>query len=251
MESKRSTRRAWIAPAIALTCAGWVCPPTVLAEGVPLPPAGEVQVVEQAPEGTETRAAGRGIEYGAHLVVPIPLHGVFSDDLGAGIGIHGRIGWELPSGFSLEANIGYMYMSVRDYDLGEVDGDDGFNMLYAGIGGRFAFLNPSAIVPFIGAGLGVNLFYVGTETGFRGRSGQHYCGSDFSCTLAGMEGAGTFGGVGLLANGSVGVIYEVTAQAAIEAGVQYNVLVASGAFDEARQPNGGYLTIFAGGTLYY
>lgn len=225
-------------------------PGPALAEGFPAA-GGEVAVVEQAPGEEGGRAQGRGIEYGAHLVVPIPLHGVFSDDLGAGVGVHGRVGWELPGGFSFEANLGYLYFSVLDYDLGSVDDNDSFSSLYGGVGARFAVLNPSAIVPFVGAGLGFNLWFVGTETGFRGRSGQTYCGSDFSCTLAGHEGEGTFGGFGLIVNGAVGVIYEVTAQAAIELGAQCNFLATTGPFDHARQPHGGFLTLFAGGTLYY
>ncbi|MCC7543062.1 MAG: hypothetical protein IT379_42995 [Deltaproteobacteria bacterium] len=216
----------------------------------PVPSAEGPPVAEEVP--ADQRAEGRGIQYGGHIVVAIPAHGVFAQDFGVGIGIHGRIGWELPSGLSLEANLGYLFISVLDNDVGGVDGDDGMGALYLGGGGRFAFLNPSALVPFLGAGLGINLWIVPTETEFRGRSGQYYCGSDFACELVpgGSDETG-FGGLSLLGNVSAGAIYEVTANIAIELGAQYNVVIVPGPFHAASGANFGYVTLFGGATLYF
>lgn len=205
---------------------------------------------EPAPE--DQRAQGRGIQYGLHLLVASPLHGVLAEDFAVGFGLQGRIGWELPSGLSLEVDVGYQGFGVQDYEVGGADSDDSIGALYAGVGARFAFLNPTAFVPFVGAGLATNLWIVPTETEFFGRSGQYYCGSDFACELApGGSGESAFGGVSLLGNVAAGGIYEITAKIAIEAGAQYSIVMVPGPFDQARGANFGYLTFFAGGTLYY
>src|SRR5262245_52550847 len=115
----------WALAVSAGVTMGWAA--AARAEGTPLAPEGETAggggaggpVTEEPGEGQ--RAAGRGIDYGAHIVVAVPLHGVFADVLGTGIGVHGRIGWELPGGLSLEATLGYLFISVADYEAGGVD----------------------------------------------------------------------------------------------------------------------------------
>lgn len=211
-----------------------------------------VPVTEQAPV-YEQRAAGRGIEYGGHLLVSVPLHGVFAQDFGPGFGIHGRIGWELPSGFSVEMNLGFLYMVAQDPAAADYAEDvAGIGSLYGGVGARYGFLNPSAIVPFVGAGLGLNYWVAGGSTAYQGRSGIVYCGSD---NTGGCDAGGTtydtFGGVSLLANASAGIIYELTHDVSIEVGAQYNLQFLPGPFAGASGERGGYLTIFGGGTLYY
>lgn len=246
--------------------ASLLAPGLVLAEGTPLepeahggepvgmpPPGGGGAVpVEEQPQVQDQRAQGRGIEYGGHLLVGVPLHGVFSNDFGVGFGIHGRIGWELPGGFSIEANIGFLYLSALDPDATAYSEDvAGIGALYFGGGVRYAILNPSAIVPFVGAGLGLNYWVAGDSTAYQGRSGQVYCGSGVYCDAGDGRTYDQFSGLSLLANASAGIIYELTSDIAVEAGAQYNFQFTEGPFSSARNPRGGYLTIFAGGTLYY
>lgn len=215
------------------------------------PPGGEVQVVEQAPP-QEQRAAGRGIQYGGHLLVSVPLHGVFAQDFGPGFGIHGRIGWELPSGWSVEMNLGFLYMTAQDPDAAVyVDEVAGIGTLYGGVGARYAFLNPSAIVPFLGVGLGLNYWVAGDSTAYQGDSGLVYCGSGVVCDAGDGTSYDTFGGVSLMGNASAGIIYELTSDVSVEIGAQYNLQWLPGPFAGASGERGGYLTIFGGGTLYY
>lgn len=214
------------------------------------PPGGEVQVQEQPV--MEQRAAGRGIQYGGHLLVSVPVHGVFAEDFGPGFGIHGRIGWELPSGWSVELNLGFLYMTALDPDATAfVDSVAGIGSLYGGVGMRYGFLNPSALVPFIGAGLGLNFWVAGSDTCYQGNSGAVYAGSDVSCEDPSGRTYDTFGGVSLMGNASVGLIYELTTDLSVEAGVQYNLQWLPGPFADSSGERGGYLTIFGGGTLYY
>jgi len=179
---------------------------------------------EPAPE-EQSGVHGRGIEYGGHLVVPI----FFDSDLNLlpGFGAQGRIGWEFPGGLTTELNIGAMY-NLFTSDVADLAGTSGISDLWVGAGARFAFYNPSALVPFIGAGVALNFWNV--------------CKSDDATTVCAGESAITFG-----FNGLAGVAYEISPFIAIEGGVQVNYSLKGQAFND----NQLYLTPFLGGTLYY
>jgi hypothetical protein len=215
--------------------------------GEPQPqPAGQPQPgVQPQPvmQPTEEPSAqqGRGIEYGAHLLVPIfltnPVTRVRVDDAttregdvdaGLGLGIHGRIGWEFGAGFSIEANVGGLFSTVSGTIV-----DDGSSFdpqltllsFWLGAGARFAILNPSAFVPFVGVGAGVHFWDFCKD-------GDSTCESN---------------SISVAVNGVVGFAYEISPFAAIEAGLQTNVAFPGDAFTETEV----YLMPFAGGTLYY
>lgn len=179
------------------------------------------QVVEhgspEAPEVEPTPAEeGRGVQYGAHLVVPFWVtNAVPGDNLRPGVGVQGRIGWEFPRGLSAELIVGYMWNRVQVRDGPDPDLED----IWVGVGGRYAFLNPTAFVPFVGVGAQVNFWRTGADR---------------------IE--DTFG-----FNATVGGIFEVSEKAALEVGIIANLST------EGDQFNGpeAYLSPFAGGTLYF
>ncbi len=179
---------------------------------------------QQAPqEQPATAAQGRGIEYGAHLLVPVWL----TDEgaLNPGFGIQGRIGWEFGGGFSTEINLGAMFNGYKDFDAT-------LSNVWLGGGARYAFLNPSAFVPFVGAGLKLNFWGacavvdtgVGTET---------ICSDERELTL------------GL--NATVGAAYEIGPYFAIEFGANVDLTFPGDVFEESEL----YVSPFVGGTLYY
>lgn len=185
-----------------------------------------VEVVEEE-ESAET---GRGIQYGAHLVLPIFLADNNTDlDPGIGIGVQGRIGWEFGAGLSVELAIGIMYNPGSSSDPGYTG--YGLTDIWLGGGLRYSFLNETAIVPFIGAGLGVNLW------------------SDTFTDAAGVtrstgQSVPTFG-----VNGTVGVQIEISPEIGLEGGAQINWTSDPGT-DIAVRPT-LWLSPFLGGTLYF
>lgn len=182
--------------------------PRVVEHGSP-----EVEVEQEV-----TPEQGRGVQYGAHLVVPLWVTEPFpGQDVSPGLGVQGRIGWEFPKGLSTELIVGYMLNRV---DLTAMDEDVDLTNVWVGAGARYALLNPSAFVPFLGLGLQLDFW----DTG----------GGDNLSTVG--------------FNGTVGAIFEVTAKVGIEVGVVANVSTEGDAgFDGAQV----YLSPFAGGTLYF
>ena len=211
--------------------------PVMAPEGQPVyyeeaPPPGTMEAAPPPP----TAQQGRGIEYGAHLLVPIfatnPVavldNGVDtgSANAGFGLGLQARAGWEFGYGFSAEINIGGTFNTMNGEIGGvDIDPDTSLYMLWIGAGARYSFLNPSAIVPFVGAGGGI-LF-------------QSFCANDApSCDL---EPAG-------MVNALAGVIYEISPHIGLEAGLQANVVFANGdVFADTEL----FLSPFVGATLYY
>ncbi len=164
---------------------------------------------------------GRGVEYGGYLTVPIFL-GSNADGIGAGIGFLGRIGWEFGSGFAAELNIGVQY---NPFDVTIASG--GITNAWGGAGLRYSFLNASALVPFVGAGLQLNFW-----------------GADLS-----GSGSTTNDSMALGFNAMAGIAYEISADLAIEGGLRWD-LSAKGSNDIPNKAQ-SYLSPFVGATLYY
>jgi hypothetical protein len=167
---------------------------------------------------------GRGREWGAHLVVPIFV--TVEGDLTPGIGIQGRFGWEFPSGFILEGQIGYMMNWVSD-----TSAEDSMYSIYGGVGARYAFYNPSALVPFIGANVTLNYWSMDTT------SGVNPFPSCPDCEVSGIT--VSFGG-------GAGVAYEISAQIAIEAGVNVMATIPGSVFPDVEV----FVLPFIGATFY-
>ncbi len=192
------------------------------------PQPGGVQVVEQQP-AEQTRQAGRGIEYGAHLIVPIWVDSNLNLD--PGFGIQGRIGWEFPGGLTVELNLGVMFngSSVTVYDpfsMTTTTASGNFNNVWLGAGIRYGFLNPSAFVPFVGVGLAINDWGASCD----------------GCIDSSRE-------ITLSFNGLAGFAYEISQQIALEAGLQVNYSLKGDVFVGDVTPM--WLSPFLGGTLYY
>lgn len=187
------------------------------------PQQGGVQVVEQQPaQAADTRQAGRGIEYGAHLIVPIWTDSTLN--LSPGFGVQGRVGWEFPGGLTPELNIGVMF---NQWDIGDVLGvsvSTNLTNFWVGGGLRYAFLNPSAFVPFVGAGIALNVWNCSDCT-------------DSSARLT------------VSFNGLAGFAYEITQQIALEAGVQVNYSLKGEVFADGTTPL--WISPFLGGTFYF
>lgn len=206
---------------VALAAALFVAPTQVAAQ---YQQTTTVQVVQPAPQTTTVVAQparqARGVQYGASLMVPIWL-GDAGDDLQPGIGVAGRIGWEFTPNLSAELTIGYQLNGVSSDSMFAEDIDNLVD-LWIGGGLRYSFVNPYAIVPFIGAGIQANIW---------------------SCTEC-DDGTITVG-----FNGTVGAIYEVTEFVGIEAGAQINATLDGDVvfFDGVEL----YVSPFVGVTLYY
>lgn len=182
----------------------------------PNAPPQQVQYVEQE---EVTAEQGRGLQYGASLYVPIWLGDtVLNEAFLPGIGIAGRIGWELGGGLSFELGGGISWNPTRP----EFEELSMYNF-FIDVGARYALLNPSRFVPFFQAGVGVNLWNLCDDFG---------C-SDYDPTF------GFFGGAG--------AIYEINMNAALELGVNFNLSSAGNVFDEAQLG----IAPFIGLTLYY
>jgi hypothetical protein len=182
---------------------------------------------------------GRGIEYGAYLMVPIFLTnpagtGPGSDarTVSPGIGVVGRIGWEFGAGFTAELTLGVQANNVSGEALG-VSGSATITNAFGGAGFRYSFLNASALVPFLGAGLQLN-FWGGDDIS----DGTVSTTNDF---LA-------FG-----VNGIAGLAYELSVDLALEAGVRADFTTQPRNADGDAFFEGGQLMLspFLGATLYY
>lgn len=202
----------------------------------PVPVISQEQSQAQPPPPVPARQ-GRGIEYGLHLVVPIFVAQSNEIELKPGFGLQGRVGWEFPSGLTPELSLGVMYNTsdggltrdlfvIEEYSLLNV---------WVSAGARWAWLNPSAFVPFIGAALALNIWSdAQREDGLGGTDGG-----------AADKGVITIGVIGTL-----GVAFEVNPWIAIEAGAQFHYTASPKLDDIAAEPK-AWLSPFAGATLYY
>jgi len=198
----------------------------VVESGQQQPPPGQPQPVQPA----QTAEEGRGIEYGAHLIVPIFL----TNDLAGsvGIGIQGRAGWEFPGGFALELNIGIQGNGFALYDpVTDLDAEGVITAVWIGGGARYAFLNPSAFVPFIGAGIALDFW--GTTYDWSDGTTEEY---QSQITFA--------------TNALVGAAIELSPYIGLEFGLQVNYSFPGNVtlFDGKGQL---WISPFAGGTLYF
>jgi hypothetical protein len=182
---------------------------------------------------------GRGIEYGAYLLVPIFLtnpsgRALDSGPIAAspGIGVVGRIGWEFGGGLTLELTLGGHANNLSTDESGVTRSATVTN-IFGGAGVRYSFLNASALVPFLGAGLQLNFW-----------------GSD-NASDGTVSTTNDYAALGL--NGVAGLAYELSVDLAIEAGVRADFTT------QPKNPAGeaffeqGQLTLspFFGATLYY
>jgi hypothetical protein len=179
---------------------------------------------QQAPPPEQTAYTGRGLQYGATLFVPLWL-GDINADLRPGIGIHGRVGWELGRGLSIEGGIGWMGNRYEFYSGTQS------NVFFTG-GLRYAFLNPTALVPFVHAELQVNLWDYCYDDGF----GGSVCSGFSDVTVGVLAGAG--------------LIWEINYNVSLELGLNYSGTSAG----QVRLFNGhfqSWLSPFVGVTLYF
>lgn len=168
--------------------------------------------------------AGRGLEYGGSIFVPIWL-GDTSNAFSPGIGIDLRAGWELGSGLSIDGHLGFTYNGIR----GAAASSDSLQGAYLGLGLRYAFLGRSAIVPFVQAGLQLNLWSVCYAAGST-------CKSSFDTINLGLYGGG-------------GLIYEVSPNLSVDFGLNFMMVLGDdGGLFEGFEKN---LQPFIGATLYY
>ncbi len=126
-------------------------------------PSGETT---EAPDVHTVRAeSGRGLVYGAHLVVPIALTDVRRAGGGAtlpmlnpGAGLLVRLGWELPAGFSIEAQGGFALHVVDHPSCAAMECPRRqLTRIDARLAARYAFLNGSGFTPFVELGAGARI----------------------------------------------------------------------------------------------
>lgn len=139
---------------------------------LPSTAAAQVQVVEedQVPEAQVVergyvRGQGRGIQYGAHLISPVylttvaPPAGGAPLDVSGGLGLHGRVGWEFPSGFTVEVFGGFAANGVWRPDAFADEMSSAFTRVEVGAGLRYMFINDTAFVPFVQVGASFRWFW--------------------------------------------------------------------------------------------
>ncbi len=204
-------------------------------QGQTYQPQPQPQPVQQEPQPV-TAQQGRGLEYGAHLVVPIfitnPVAELVSPTgervggatAGFGLGLQARAGWEFGYGFAAELNIGATFNVMGAEEEG-LEVDETLIMYWIGAGARYSFLNASALVPFVGAGAG--LYF------------QSFCPNTAVECVADPAFA---------VNALAGLIYEVSPWVGLEAGVQFNAVFPN---DTVFVETEMFLTPFVGATLYY
>lgn len=101
---------------------------------------------------------GRGVQYGLHVVVPVYLTKATAatrydaERLSPGIGLQGRGGWEFPGGWSTELTVGVSRNAYSETS------DRGVGNLWLSAGLRYTFMNPTALLPFVGSALQLNLW---------------------------------------------------------------------------------------------
>lgn len=191
----------------------------------------ESQVVER---GT-VRADGRGIQYGAHFISPVYVTRVGATGtsprptpltVDGGLGLQARVGWEFPSGFTLELQGGFAVNALPEADL---EMSNVFTRVDVGAAARYMFFNDTAFVPFVELGAGLRWHFFD----WRDASGQ-------------LRTAGEQENMTLALKGAVGAQIELTPYFGIEVGCAVDYGFAGPLFAE------GLVSIvpFAGVTLY-
>jgi hypothetical protein len=182
----------------------------------------EAQVVEEG----YVRGQGRGVQYGVHLISPVYLTEVRGNPgewlaPGPGMGLHGRVGWEFPSGFTLEVlgGFGVNGVDTRGGATGNV-----LTRAEVGAGLRYMFFNDTALVPFLQAGGSLRWFFF-----------------DWPSTGRQIDGVLT-----AAVHGAAGLQIELSPYFGIEAGLAVDYTFAGDVFAE------GLVTLmpFLGVTLY-
>lgn len=191
-------------------------PQPVFVHTAPAPAPAPVQ--HEPVPAAETAEEGRGVQYGLYAIVPW-----FFDrslDLGPGIGAQLRVGWEFPGGAQIELGWQLFWAS------GVTPDDEPLRLFghYYTLGFRWAFLNPSALVPMVGVGVALSYWSFSPPNGETGA---------------------------LTLNGLVGFTYELSARVGFEIGVQldYTLEGKVGWFAETGPQL--WMAPFAGITLYY
>lgn len=121
---------------------------------------------EQVVERGYVRGVGRGIQYGAHLISPVYVTSVTAQNgvgssgtpigVDGGLGVQARIGWEFPSGFTLEVQGGLAVNAVPDADF---EMSNAFTRGEIGLAARYMFFNDTAFVPFVEVGGALRWFF--------------------------------------------------------------------------------------------
>src|SRR5690606_35410260 len=73
-----------------------------------------------------------------------------------GLGVHARVGWEFPSGFTLEVQGGLAVNVVPDADH---EASNAFTRAELGLAARYMFFNDTAFVPFVEVGGALPWFF--------------------------------------------------------------------------------------------
>ena len=126
----------------------------------------EARVVERG----YVQGQGRGVQYGAQLISPVYLtemrHAGATETLnvGPGAGVHARIGWEFPSGFTLEVYGGIGVNGIDTEGAPEEIGDT-LTRADVGLGARYMIFNQTAFVPFVQIGIGLRWFFFDWPSG--------------------------------------------------------------------------------------
>ncbi len=198
----------------------------------------QVEVVEES-ESTQVvergyvRGQGRGVQYGAHLVSPVYLSSVTPSGatradapvpVGGGFGLLARIGWEFPSGITLEVLGGF---AANGVDTRGNAMSDVLMRADVGAGLRYMFFNETAFVPFVQLG---------------GTVRWHFFDFVRAGNVEHASGDPTFA-----VHGAVGFQIELSPFFGIEAGCLVEWTAWGSTFEEP-----GYVSItpFAGVTLY-
>jgi hypothetical protein len=111
-------------------------------------------------QATDTEQDERrvGLVLGASFMIPILLDGVQDPDASVsdsvGLGVMGRLGWELSRGFVIDVNAGFHINDLYRVDTLTGESSDGsLTHVFVGTGIRYGFHNATRWVPFVGAGL--------------------------------------------------------------------------------------------------
>jgi hypothetical protein len=187
---------------------------------------------EQVVERGYVRGEGRGVQYGAHLISPVYVTSVQAEGtplrVDAGLGIQARIGWEFPSGFTIEVQGGLAVNAVPEADL---EMSNAFTRGEVGVAARYMFFNDTAFVPFIEVGGALRWFFFDWRTG-PGEEGVQTAGERENLTGA--------------VKGAVGAQIELSPYFGIELGCAVDYTFAGAIFTDGIVS----VTPFVGVTLY-
>lgn len=190
-------------------------------------PTAEVPV--RPPHVPYRRGMGRGLVYGTSLIAPIYVTSVDraggGETLspGAGAGLHLRLGWEFPDGFTLELYGGIAFTQVARVSTEPSDRSHVWTQGDWALGVRYDLFNDTPLVPFARVGAGFRLLYFTWGSGDEARP------------LA-----------SIMTGGTLGVHLELAPYFGIELGVSVDYTFSIEGFDA------GFLAVtpFAGVSLF-